>query len=127
MCVVEMAAEEDAEADSWAEVMAAAEMAQKAANNRARAGAVKTENPLFQSADAEEEAAEGVAVAGVAAGILSEEVAAVREANPVFQAVEEEAATEAEQLCEPDTINVSGDQTILFGEEAAATAAAVVM
>ena len=93
MSFTEEAAEEDAEADSWAEVMAAAEMAQKAANNRARAGAVKTENPLFQSADAEEEAAEGVAVAGVAAGILSEEVAAVREANPVFQAVEEEAAT----------------------------------
>ena len=38
--------------------------------------------------------------------------------------MEEEAATEAEQLCEPDTINVSGDQTILLAEQAAEEAAA---
>ena len=71
----ERAVEEDAEADSWAEVMAAAEMALKAVIRAAslRAGAVKSANPLFQLAYAEEEAAKGVVVAGVAAGILSEE------------------------------------------------------
>ena len=51
--LAEEPAEEDTEADSWAEVMAAAEMAQKAANNKARAGSVKSENPLFQPMGAE--------------------------------------------------------------------------
>ena len=46
MCVAEMAPEEGAEADSWAEVMAVLEMAVNTANKAARAGATKTENPL---------------------------------------------------------------------------------
>ena len=115
LCVAEMAAEEDAEADSWAEVVAAAEMAQKAANSRARAGRVRSENPLFQSVGAEEDAeadswSEAVAAAteatmemAVAAIAVAEQITSqkaaeqttIREHNPLFQSMgtEEPAMT----------------------------------
>ena len=55
--LAEEAGEEDAVADSWAEVMAAVGMAADTANRAARAGALQAENPLFQSMGAEETAA----------------------------------------------------------------------
>ena len=59
MSLTEETAEEDAEADNWAEVMAAVGMAANTANNRAEAGAVQAENPLFQSMEVPEKTETG--------------------------------------------------------------------
>jgi hypothetical protein len=54
MFSAEEATDLDTEVDSWAEVMAAAEMAANTASRDARAGAVKSENPLFEPVDTED-------------------------------------------------------------------------
>ena len=99
--LAEEAGEEDAVADSWAEVMATVGMAADRANRAARAGAVQAENPLFQSMGAEETAAT-IAIAttiatatatatsettmGMAATTVAEQTA-IREHNPLFQSM----------------------------------------
>ena len=121
----EQAAEEDAESDNWEEVLAAAYMAEKAANNRAKARAVKAENPLFQSMGADETA---VVKEPAAAATTTEwakqateraaeaeaeaQQTAIREHNPLFQSMgaEEAAMAVADRVGE-----------VAAGEMAAAT------
>jgi hypothetical protein len=98
MSSTEEAAEADAEANSWAEVMAAVGMAANAADSRAKAGAVQAENSLFQSMGAEETAA-SIAIAtatlestmGMAATTVAEQTA-IRKYNPLFQSMGTEEA-----------------------------------
>jgi hypothetical protein len=105
MPLTEETTEEDAEADSWTEVMAAVGMAANAADSRAKAGAVQAENPLFQSMGTEEAATAAVAAAAAAEATMgmarlaaataeeditsqkTAEQTAIREHNPLFQSM----------------------------------------
>ena len=101
MSLTEETAEEDAEADNWAEVMAAVGMAANTANNRAEAGAVQAENPLFQSMEVDEAAAvatthteQTMELIGHTEGAAGAETI-VTEQNPLFQSMGAEEAAMA--------------------------------
>jgi hypothetical protein len=113
MFSAEEAADLDTEFDSWAEVMAAAEMAANTASRDARAGAVKSENPLFEPVDTEEEVTKEVTVEGLAAEVIQEEAAAVKEANPIFHWVEEGAEAEEAAIEEAATTTTTATTTTI--------------
>ena len=75
-----LAEEEDAVADSWAEVMAAVEMAiaTEATNRAVSAEAVRAENPLFQSMGVEETAMIGEVAAAATNATMDTEMAAAQ-------------------------------------------------
>ena len=132
-------AEEDAESDSWEEVLAAIYMAEKAANNRAKARAVKAENPLFQSMGAEETAVveepaaaatttEWAKQATERAAEAQAQQTAIREHNPLFQSMgaEEAAMAVADRVEEVAAVAMAAtaNTTVLVDTTAEATVAA---
>ena len=133
----EQAAEEDAESDSWEEVLAAAYMAEKAANNRAKARAVKAENPLFQSMGADETAVvkEPAAAATTewakqateraAEAEAEAQQTAIREHNPLFQSMgaEEAAMAVADRVEELTAVEVAVTVMAAAADTTADTAA----
>ena len=105
MFLEQQATEEDAESDNWEEVLAAVYMAENAANNRAKARAMKTENPLFQSMRAEETAVEEEPTTAATttewakqatkrAAEAQAQQTTIKERNPLFQSMGAEWQTE---------------------------------